>query len=193
MPDAVIVSVARSPIGRAVKGSLAALRPDEMAAEMIAAALARVPELDPGEIDDVMLGNAQPAGEAGYNMGRIVSLLAGLDLPGTTVNRYCASSLQTTRMAFHAIKAGEGDVFLSVGVEAVSRYPHGRSDGLPDTRNERFAEAGRRTEARSAGGADRWTDPAAEGGLPRTSSASAARTSPRPRSPTASGRRTSCP
>ena len=166
MPEAVIVSVARSPIGRAVKGSLAALRPDDMAAQMVQAALARVPELDPATLDDVMLGCGQPAGEAGYNLARVTALLAGLDVPGTTVNRYCASSLQTTRMAFHAIKAGEGDAFLSVGVEAVSRYAHGASDGSPGTRNARFAEAGDRTAARSAGGADVWTDPALDGALP---------------------------
>jgi acetyl-CoA C-acetyltransferase len=166
MPEAVIVAVARSPIGRAVKGSLASMRPDDMAAQMVSAALARVPELDPAEIDDVMLGNTQPAGEAGYNLGRIVSLLAGLDLPGTTVNRYCASSLQTTRMAFHAIKAGEGDVFLSVGVETVSRYPFGATDFLPGSKNERFADAEARTAERSAGGAAAWTDPADDGRLP---------------------------
>ncbi len=166
MPEAVIVSVARSPIGRAVKGSLAALRPDDMAAQMVRAALGRVPELDPATLDDVMLGCGQPAGEAGYNLARVTALLAGLDVPGTTVNRYCASSLQTTRMAFHAIKAGEGDAFLSVGVEAVSRYAQGASDGSPGTRNARFAEAGARTAARSTGGAEVWTDPALDGILP---------------------------
>ena len=166
MPEAVIVAVARSPIGRAAKGSLASLRPDDMAAQMVTAALGRVPQLDPATIDDVMLGNTQPAGEAGYNLARVVSLLAGIDLPGTTVNRYCASSLQTTRMAFHAIKAGEGHAFLSVGVEAVSRYPKGASDFLPDSKNIAFADAEARTAARSSGGADAWTDPALDGGLP---------------------------
>ena len=166
MPEAVIVAVARSPIGRAAKGSLAGMRPDDMAAQMVTAALARVPQLDPATIDDVMLGNTQPAGEAGYNIARVVSLLAGLDLPGTTVNRYCASSLQTTRMAFHAIKAGEGHAFLSVGVEAVSRYPKGASDFLPDSKNTAFADAEARTAARSAGGAEAWTDPALDGALP---------------------------
>jgi acetyl-CoA C-acetyltransferase len=137
-----------------------------MAAQMVTAALGRVPQLDPATIDDVMLGNTQPAGEAGYNLARVVSLLAGIDLPGTTVNRYCASSLQTTRMAFHAIKAGEGHAFLSVGVEAVSRYPKGASDFLPDSKNIAFADAEARTAARSSGGADAWTDPALDGGLP---------------------------
>lgn len=166
MPEAVIVAVARSPIGRAVKGTLAGMRPDDMAAQMVSAVLTRVPQLDPETIDDVMLGNTQPAGEAGYNIARVVSLLADLDLPGTTVNRYCASSLQTTRMAFHAIKSGEGHAFLSVGVEAVSRYGSGSSDFLPDSKNPLFTEAEERTITRSAGGADAWTDPRLDGGLP---------------------------
>ena len=166
MPEAVIVAVARSPIGRAAKGSLTGLRPDDMAAQMVTAALARVPQLDPATIDDVMLGNTQPAGEAGYNLARVASLLAGIDLPGSTVNRYCASSLQTTRMAFHAIKAGEGHAFLSVGVEAVSRYPQGASDFLPDSKNIAFADAEARTAVRSAGSADAWTDPPLDGALP---------------------------
>ena len=166
MPEAVIVAVARSPIGRAAKGSLTGLRPDDMAAQMVTAALARVPQLDPATIDDVMLGNTQPAGEAGYNLARVASLLAGIDLPGSTVNRYCASSLQTTRMAFHAIKAGEGHAFLSVGVEAVSRYPKGASDFLPDSKNIAFADAEARTAVRSAGSADAWTDPPLDGALP---------------------------
>jgi acetyl-CoA C-acetyltransferase len=137
-----------------------------MAAQMVTAALARVPQLDPATIDDVMLGNTQPAGEAGYNLARVASLLAGIDLPGSTVNRYCASSLQTTRMAFHAIKAGEGHAFLSVGVEAVSRYPQGASDFLPDSKNIAFADAEARTAVRSAGSADAWTDPPLDGALP---------------------------
>jgi acetyl-CoA C-acetyltransferase len=166
VPEAVIVAVARSPIGRAAKGSLASLRPDDMAAQMVTAALGRVPQLDPATIDDVMLGNTQPAGEAGYNLARVVSLLAGIDLPGTTVNRYCASSLQTTRMAFHAIKAGEGHAFLSVGVEAISRYPTGASDFLPGSKNIAFAVAEARTAVRSSGGAEAWTDPAIDGALP---------------------------
>jgi acetyl-CoA C-acetyltransferase len=166
MPEAVIVAVARSPIGRAVKGSLADMRPDDMAAQMVTAALARVPGLDPTMIDDVILGNSQPAGEAGFNLARVVSILAGVDLPGTTVNRYCASSLQTTRMAFHAIKAGEGHAFLSVGVEAVSRYAKGTSDFCPDSKNIAFATAEARTLDRSQGGAEMWTDPALDGALP---------------------------
>ena len=141
MPEAVIVATARSPIGRAVKGSLREMRPDDLAVQMVHAALAQVPELDPHEIDDLILGNGEPAGEAGNNLGRAVAVLAGMDhLPGVTVNRYCSSSLQTTRMAFHAIKAGEGDVFLSVGVETVSRYFNGWSDA-PEGQNALLADA----------------------------------------------------
>ena len=132
MPEAVIVATARSPIGRAFKGSLKDLRPDDLAATVVQAALDKVPELDPGEIDDLMLGCGLPGGEQGYNMGRVVAVLLGRDdLPGTTITRYCASSLQATRMAFHAIKAGEGEVFVSAGVEMVSRFVKGNSDSLP--------------------------------------------------------------
>src|SRR3954470_17473074 len=137
MPEAVIVSVARSPIGRAVKGSLAALRPDDLAAQVVRAALAQTPALDPALIEDLMCGCAQPAGEHGFNLGRAVALLSGLGVPGTTVNRYCASSLQTTRMAAHAIWAGEGDAFISAGVECVSRYTSGLANP-PEAQNPRL-------------------------------------------------------
>jgi acetyl-CoA C-acetyltransferase len=168
MPEAVIVAAARSPIGRANKGSLTTLRADELAAGIVRAALDAVPQLDPREIGDLILGTGQPAGEQGYNLGRVVATLLGYDhLPGTTVNRYCASSLQTTRMAFHAIKAGEGDAYLSVGVECVSRYGLGRSDGLPDTHNPRFADALARTARRASDpGAEPWRDPRETGDLP---------------------------
>ena len=146
MPEAVIVSTARTPIGRAFKGSLIEMRPDDLAAIAVKAALAKVPNLDPATIEDLMIGCAQPAGAHGYNMGRVVSLLAGLDTPGTTVNRYCSSSLQTIRMAAHAIKAGEGDVFVAAGVECVSRFGFGKSDGMENTKNAKFAES----EARMA-------------------------------------------
>src|SRR5690349_18412342 len=160
MPEAVIVSAVRSPIGRAGKGSLVDIRPDDLAAQMVRAALDKVPSLDPTEIDDLMLGCGLPGGEAGFNMGRVVAVLLGYDhLPGCTVTRYCASSLQTTRMAFHAIKAGEGDVFLSGGVECVSRYANGSSDSWPDTQNPVFAAAKERTEARSGAGTPDWRDP----------------------------------
>jgi acetyl-CoA C-acetyltransferase len=141
MPEAVIVSTARTPIGRAFKGSLIEMRPDDLAAIAVKAALAKVPNLDPATVEDLMIGCAQPAGEHGYNMGRVVSLLSGLDSPGTTVNRYCSSSLQTIRMAAHAIKAGEGDVFIAAGVECVSRFGFGKSDGMENTKNPKFAES----------------------------------------------------
>ncbi len=166
MPEAVIVSTARSPIGRANKGSLKDMRPDELTAQMVQAALDKVPSLDPTEIDDLILGCGLPGGESGNNMGRIVSVLLGLDsVPGTTITRYCSSSVQTTRMAFHAIKAGEGEVYLSAGVETVSRFAKGTSDHLPDTRNPRFADATARTEKLAEGGQD-WHDPRADGNLP---------------------------
>src|SRR5450432_4822864 len=136
MPEAVIVATARSPIGRAQKGSLAQLRPDDLTATIVRAALAKVPQLDPADIDDLMLGCGLPGGEQGYNMARVVAVLLGYDdLPGTTITRYCSSSLQTTRMAYHAIKAGEGDVFISAGVECVSRFVAGSADSWPDTHN----------------------------------------------------------
>jgi acetyl-CoA C-acetyltransferase len=167
MPEAVIVSAARSPIGRAGKGSLKDLRPDDLTAQIVSAALAKVPELDPREIDDLMLGCGLPGGEAGHNLGRVVAVQLGMDhLPGCTITRYCSSSLQTTRMALHAIKAGEGDVFISAGVETVSRYAKGSSDGLPDTKNPLFADAEARTVARAAGGADVWHDPREDGLVP---------------------------
>ncbi|MDF6046138.1 acetyl-CoA C-acetyltransferase [Streptomyces sp. JH14] len=166
MPEAVIVSTARSPIGRAVKGSLKEMRPDDLTAQMVQAALAKVPGLDPRDIDDLILGCGQPAGEAGNNLGRAVAVLAGMDhLPGVTVNRYCSSSLQTTRMALHAIRAGEGQVFISAGVETVSRYFKGNADGMPDTQNTLFDEAQARTD-KLAGGGQTWVDPRTEGLLP---------------------------
>ena len=158
MTEAVIVATARSPIGRAFKGSLVSLRPDDMAAQIVKAVLAKVPALDPTLVEDLLLGNAQPAGEAGYNMARVVALLAGLPaVPGTTVNRYCSSSLQTIRMAVHAIRAGEGDVFVAAGVEAVSRFAQGMADGLPDTHNPQFKQAEDRSATRSLGGDEPWT------------------------------------
>jgi acetyl-CoA C-acetyltransferase len=129
MPDAVIVDAVRTPIGRAVKGSLKAVRGDDLAAVPLRALLERNPQLEPESIVDVMMGCGFPEGEQGYNVGRIASLLAGIDhhVPGTTVNRFCASSLQTARMAFHAIKAGEGDTYIASGVEATSRARGGAS------------------------------------------------------------------
>ena len=166
MPEAVIVSVARSPIGRAMKGSLKDIRPDDLAAQMVAAALAQVPALDPTEIDDLIMGVGLPGGEQGFNLGRNVAIQLGYDfLPGTTITRYCSSSLQTTRMALHAIKAGEGDVFVSAGVETVSRFVKGTSDSLPDTHNPIYADAQARTEKLAQGG-QTWSDPREDGLLP---------------------------
>src|SRR5690349_4189732 len=166
MPEAVIVATARSPIGRAGKGSLTSIRPDDLAAQIVSAVLAKVPQLDPRDIDDLMLGCGLPGGEQGFNMARVVAVLLGHDhLPGTTVNRYCSSSLQTTRMAFHAIKAGEGDVFISAGVETVSRFGVGAADGAPNSKNPMFDEAQERTVAQSAG-ADEWHDPRNDGNIP---------------------------
>ena len=144
MPEAVIVSAARSPIGRANKGSLKDMRPDDLTATIIQAALAKIPELDPAQIDDLYLG---------------------CGLPGATITRYCSSSVQTTRMAFHAIKAGEGDVFISAGVETVSRFQFGTSDHIPNTRNPLFGDAAARTEQTAQGGVD-WHDPRQDGQVP---------------------------
>jgi acetyl-CoA C-acetyltransferase len=163
MAEAVIVATGRTPIGRANKGSLVDCRPDDLAAHTIRHVLAQVPELDPTDIEDVYLGCAQPSGESGYNVARVAGLLAGLgDVPGATVNRYCSSSLQTIRMAAHAIKAGEGDVFVAAGVETVSRYRYGASDTA--AHNEAFAAAEERTKERGPAVTDPWTP--FEGGLP---------------------------
>ena len=167
MPEAVIVSTARSPIGRAFKGSLVEMRPDDLATQMVRAALAKVPALDPRDIDDLMMGCGQPAGESGFNIARVVAVELGYDfLPGTTINRYCSSSLQTTRMAFHAIKAGEGDAFISAGVETVSRFARGNADSWPETRNPLFNESRERADAATTNGATSWTDPRDNDQLP---------------------------
>ncbi|MGS2589778.1 acetyl-CoA C-acetyltransferase [Streptomyces hebeiensis] len=167
MPEAVIVSAARSPIGRAFKGSLKELRPDDLTATVVQAALAKIPELDPRDIDDLMLGCGLPGGEQGHNLGRIVAVQLGMDhLPGCTLTRYCSSSLQTSRMALHAIKAGEGDVFISAGVETVSRSVNGSSDGMPGTHNPLFADAEARTAAVAASEGGGWHDPREDGLVP---------------------------
>ena len=167
MPEAVIVATTRSPIGRAFKGSLKDLRPDDLTATIVRAALEKVPALDPTDIDDLILGCGLPGGEQGHNMGRVVSVLLGMDhLPGTTITRYCSSSLQTTRMAMHAIRAGEGDVFISAGVEMVSRFTKGNSDSLPDTQNPAFADAQARVAKTAESGAASWTDPRESGDVP---------------------------
>jgi len=180
MPEAVIVAAARTPIGRAYKGALRDLRPDDLAAHAVRSALEQVPELDATTVRDLMLGCGAPGGEQGFNLGRVVAVQLGLDaVPGTTVTRYCASSLQTTRMAMHAIRAGEGDVFVAAGVEAVSRGRRGHSDSPPvpdggDPRdrsrnpwtNPLFADAQARSKERASDVAPTWTDPRERGELP---------------------------
>ncbi|HWH25024.1 MAG TPA: acetyl-CoA C-acetyltransferase [Pseudolysinimonas sp.] len=167
MPEAVIVAASRSPIGRATKGSLIALRPDDLATQIVRATLDQVPELDPTEIVDLMLGCGQPGGESGFNMGRMVAVQLGYDeLPGTTITRHCASSLQTTRMAFHAIKAGEGDAFISAGVETVSRFVHGSADNWPHTQNPLYASEMARSARDAESVPEQWTDPRTTGGQP---------------------------
>ena len=166
MRDAVIVSTARTPIGRAYKGSLIHHRPDDLATIAVQAALSKVPELDPRTVEDIIMGCGQPAGEQGYNIARVVAILCGLTtVPGCTIHRYCSSSLQAIRMAAHAIRAGEGDVFVAGGVECVSRFKNGRADGMPNTRNPKFDDARARSDARAEGGAEDWS-PVAEDALP---------------------------
>jgi acetyl-CoA C-acetyltransferase len=161
MTEAVIVATARSPIGRAAKGSLVSMRPDDMSAQIVTALMAKVPQVQASDVEDLIMGCGQPAGEAGFNIARITAILAGLpDGPGVTVNRYCSSSLQTIRMAAHAIRAGEGDCFIAAGVEAVSRYGAGASDTAP---NGIFTGPGARTAERAQGGHGVWSPPA---GLP---------------------------
>jgi acetyl-CoA C-acetyltransferase len=162
MPEAVIVATARTPIGRAAKGSLVECRPDDLTATIVRAVLAKVPALDPNTVEDLLVGCGQPGGESGYNVARVAAILAGLaEVPGVTVNRYCSSSLQTIRMAAHAIRAGEGDVFIAAGVETVSRYMYGASDTGPH--NAAFAEAEGRSAERAVGGQPPWAPPS---GLP---------------------------
>jgi acetyl-CoA C-acetyltransferase len=168
VPEAVIVSTARTPIGRAFKGSLKEIRPDDLSVQVIRAALAKVPELDPTLVEDLYWGCAEPSGRHGSNMARVVSVLAGFDgLPGSTINRFCASSVQTTRMAYHAIKAGEGDIFLSGGVECVSQYTSwaGAGGSTGDDQNPAFKAAQERSEA-IARSNETWTDPREQGLVP---------------------------
>ena len=166
MPEAVIVAAARTPIGRANKGSLKDFRPDDLAALIVREALAKVPALDPTDVDDLYLGCGLPGGEMGFNMGRVVNVINGMDtVPAATITRYCASSVQTTRMAFHAIRAGEGDVFVSAGVETVSRFRNGTSDHVPGTQNPLFGDAVARTEKQAEGG-QVWHDPREDGAVP---------------------------
>lgn len=166
MSQAVIVATARSPIGRAEKGSLKDMRPDDLLVQMIQAALAKLPNLAANSIDDFLIGTGSPAGEGGYNIARVAAVMLGLDnVPGVTVNRYCSSSLQTTRMAMHAIVAGEGDVFISGGVETVSRYGHGLADFMAGTTNQVFETALARSAQRAIDSSN-WHDPRESSSLP---------------------------
>jgi acetyl-CoA C-acetyltransferase len=155
MAEAVIVATGRTPIGRANKGSLVDCRPDDLAALVIKTVLASIPQLNPHDVEDVIMGSGQPGGESGFNIARVAAILAGLgDVPGVTVNRYCSSSLQTIRMAAHAIRAGEGDVFVAAGVETVSRYRYGASD--TGSHNTAFADSEARTAARAPAVTEPW-------------------------------------
>jgi acetyl-CoA C-acetyltransferase len=154
MPEAVIVETARTPIGRAAKGSLVDARPDDLSAFIVKDLLSKVPDLDPDTVEDICWGIGQPGGEGGYNIGRVIAVMNDMNVPGVTVNRYCSSSLQTIRMAAHAIRAGEGDCFIAGGVETVSRYGNGAADTGPH--NETFAGAEARTADRSQEGTAAW-------------------------------------
>jgi acetyl-CoA C-acetyltransferase len=166
--EAVVVATARSPIGRAFKGSLKEIRPDDLSVQVLRAVLDKVPELDARDIDDLYWGCAEPSGRQGANLARVVAVLAGMDhLPGATINRFCASSVQTTRMAYHAIKAGEGDVFISGGGECVSQYLNwaGAGGAEEGARNPLFDDPTARS-AQIAATNQTWTDPRDEGLLP---------------------------
>jgi len=166
--EAVVVAAARTPIGRAVKGSLKDVRPDDLSVMVLQALLAKVPDLDPALVEDLYWGCAEPSGKQGANLARVLAVLAGYDhLPGATVNRFCASSVQTTRMAYHAIKAGEGDIFISGGVESVSSYANfaGAGGSAGADQNPLFAEAITRG-LETAKTSDTWADPREHGQLP---------------------------
>ena len=167
-PQAVIVSAARTPIGRAGKGSLTQIRPDDLASGVITAALAKLEGFDASTLDDIYVGCVEPRDEQGGNLARRIAVQLGLDgVPAATINRFCASSVQTARMAFHAIKAGEGDAYVSAGVECVSRYRGFSSAGVDpvDTHNPLFAVAEQRSLATAASN-QKWHDPREDGLLP---------------------------
>ena len=168
MTEAVIVATTRTPIGRAFKGSLKDVRPDDLSVQVVRGLLDQLPGLDPATLDDLYWGCADPSGKHGSNLARVIAVLAGMDhLPAATVNRFCASSTQTMRMAFHAIKAGEGDAFVVGGVECVSQYTSfsgaGGSEG--DAQNPLFADAAARSAEIARTNAP-WTDPREDGLLP---------------------------
>jgi acetyl-CoA C-acetyltransferase len=155
--DPVVVAAVRTPIGRAGKGSLTEMRGDDLAAIAVRAALDAVPQIESGEVEDLMLGCGQPAAEQGFNMARVVAVMTGLTgVPGVTVNRYCSSSLQTIRMAAHAIAAGEGDCFIAAGAEACSRFTKGNADRVPETKNPVFDTAQQRTAQRADRSVNGW-------------------------------------
>jgi len=172
---AVIVAAARSPMGRAYKGAFAETRPEDLGQQMVEAALSQVPELDPTEIDDLVLGCGQPGGEHGNNISRIIAVRMGLDtVPGMTITRYCSASIQALRTAHHAIVAGEGDVFVTGGIELESRHRRGTSDYLPAEaqelvgghwRHHGFDEADERARLRAESGTT-WSDPRERGEVP---------------------------
>ena len=155
MAEPVIVATARTPIGRAAKGSLVDVRPDDMSAFIVKDVLNKVEGLDPAQVEDIIWGIGQPGGEGGFNIGRIIAVMNDMEVPGVTVNRYCSSSLQTIRMAAHAIKADEGDCFVAGGVETVSRYLHGAAD--TGSHNEKFTDAEQRSADRTAGDGADWS------------------------------------
>lgn len=166
-PATVIVAARRSPIGRAYRGSLRELRPDDMLVQIVQAALDDVPQLDPSDVEDLIVGCGLPGGSQGYNIARVAAVLLGRDsIPGTTVTRYCASSVQALRMAHHAIQAEEGEVFLVGGVESLSFLREGSPDDMPGSRNPLFADAEARTAQRTSAGSPTWSDPRLEGRYP---------------------------
>lgn len=167
MQHAVITSAVRTPIGRAHKGSLTGVRPDDLLARTVAETLVRTPGLEPADVDDLVVGCALPGGEQGFNIARIAAVLLGWDhVPGATVNRFCTSSLQAIRMAAQAVRCGDADVVVAAGVESQSRLAHGSSDTWPHTENPAFHQAGGRTVQRSGPGVSPWTDPRERGELP---------------------------
>ncbi|MFD5147751.1 acetyl-CoA C-acyltransferase [Streptomyces sp. NPDC058401] len=167
MHHAVITSAVRTPIGRAHKGVLASVRPDDLLARTVAEALLRTPGLEPAHVDDLVVGCALPGGEQGFNIARIAAVLLGWDhVPGVTVNRFCTSSLQAIRMAAQAVRCGDADVVVAAGVESQTRLAHGSSDTWPGTENPAFRIAGLRTLERSGPGAGAWTDPREQGAVP---------------------------
>ncbi|WP_104129488.1 acetyl-CoA C-acetyltransferase [Cryobacterium sp. N21] len=170
MSEPVIVATARTPIGRAFKGSLAAERPEDLAAAAITAALSQIPQLDPCEIDDLIVGCGVPGGIQGSNLARVIAVQLGWDsVPGVIVSRFCASSLQSIRSAAHAIRAGEGDVFIAAGVESISSFAQTDVDGSPQAHSPNFAAAAERSGLRAALNAQSaapWRDPREDGALP---------------------------